>query len=84
MEADGRLRQLTAARAWESAAVALAEQVFPGCEHGYYYYKHRPGDEYAKATVAKIGGPHAEDIKARTPALALCLAIISVMAEPNQ
>lgn len=25
VEADGRLRQLTAARAWESAAVALAE-----------------------------------------------------------
>jgi hypothetical protein len=27
VEADGRLRQLTAARAWESAAVALAERV---------------------------------------------------------
>ena len=30
VEADGRLRQLTAARAWESAAVALAEQMFRG------------------------------------------------------
>ena len=63
------------------AAVSLCERLFPGCEHGYYQYRHRPGDEYARATVAKIGGPYVEDVKARTPALALCLAVLLAKGE---
>lgn len=61
-------------------ACALCERIFPGCEYGVYYFGHRM-PRFAKAEVAQIGGPHAEDVKGATPALALCLALIRALIE---
>jgi hypothetical protein len=59
-------------------AAALCERVLPGCEIGFYYFGHRT-PRFAKADIGQIGGPHAEDVKGATPALAICLAIVNAL-----
>lgn len=61
-------------------ACALCEHIFPGCEHGFYFFGHKM-PRFAKAELAKIGGVHVENVRGATPALALCLALVRALIE---
>lgn len=60
------------AGAWESAAVALCERLFPDWQHGYE--KLRPANGGAQAWLAP--NMTCERSRGATPALALCAAIL--------